>query len=54
MIINAFKNELFPLYSGNYYEEFKEKSSGGENEGSSESEDKIPDILVVLLNKLLN
>ena len=38
MIINAFKNKLFPFYSGNYYEEFKEESS------ESEGEDKIPDI----------
>ena len=36
MIINAFKNKLFPLYSGNYYEEFKEESS------ESEGEDKSP------------
>ena len=38
MIIDAFKNKLFQFYSGNYYEEFKEKSS------ESEGEDKIPDI----------
>ena len=38
MIINTFKNKLFPFYSGNYYEEFKEESS------ESEGEDKIPDI----------
>ena len=38
MIINVFKNTLFPFYSGNYYEEFKEESS------ESEDEDKIPDI----------
>ena len=38
MIINTFKNKLFPFYSGNYYEEFKEESS------ESEDEDKIPDI----------
>ena len=43
MIINTFKNKLFPLYSGNYYEEFKEESS--ESEGEDEKpEDKIPDI----------
>ena len=36
MIINAFENKLFPFYSGNYYEEFKEESS--------ESEDEISDI----------
>ena len=41
MIINAFKNKLFPLYSGNYYEEFKEESS------ESEGEDKIPDISIL-------
>ena len=34
MIINVFKNKLFPLYSANYYEEFKE----------SEGEDEIPNI----------
>ena len=38
MITNAFKNKLFPFYSGKYYEEFKEESS------ESEGEDKIPDI----------
>ena len=38
MIINAFKKKLFPFYSGNFYEEFKEESS------ESEGEDKIPDI----------
>ena len=38
MIINAFKNKLFPFYSRNYYEEVKEESS------ESEAEDKIPDI----------
>ena len=32
MIINVFRNKLFPLYSGNYYEEFKEESSEDENE----------------------
>ena len=36
MIVSAFKNKLFPLYSGNYYEKLKEESS--------ESEDEIPDI----------
>ena len=35
MIINTFKNKLFPFYSGNHYKEFKEESS--------ESEDRIPD-----------
>ena len=44
MIISAFKNKIFPFYSGNYYEELEEESSEGENEKSSESEDKIPDI----------
>ena len=43
MIINAFKNKLFPLYSGNYYEEFKEESSESEGE-NEEPEDKMPDI----------
>ena len=38
MIVNAFKNKLFPFYSGNYYEEFKEESV------ESEGEDEIPDI----------
>ena len=38
MIINVFKNKLFPLYSANYYEEFKEESS------ESEGEDEIPNI----------
>ena len=33
-----FKNKLFPLYSVNYYEEFKEESS------ESEGEDEIPNI----------
>ena len=43
MIINTFKNELFPLYSGNYYEEFKEESS--ESEGEDEkAEHKTLDI----------
>ena len=32
IIINAFKNKLFPFYSGNYYEELEEQSSEGENE----------------------
>ena len=36
MIVSAFRNKLFPLHSGNYYESIKEKSS--------ESEDEIPDI----------
>ena len=35
MIIDSFKNKLFPLDSGNYYEEVKEES-----EESSESEGK--------------
>ena len=35
MIINAFKNKLFRLYSGNYYEEFKEESSESEGEDIS-------------------
>ena len=43
MIINAFKNKLFPLYSGNYYEEFKEGSSKSEGE-DKKPEDKIFDI----------
>ena len=34
MTINAFKNKLFPFYSGNYYEELEEESSEGENEES--------------------
>ena len=42
MIIEVFKNNFFPFYSGNYYEELEEESSEGENEESSESEDKIP------------
>ena len=44
MIVEAFKNKIFPFYSGNYYEELEEPSSEGKNEESSESEDKIPDI----------
>ena len=32
MIINSFKNKLFSFYSGNYYEEFIEKSSESEGE----------------------
>ena len=32
IIINAFKNKLFPFYSGSYYEELEEQSSEGENE----------------------
>ena len=56
MIINAFKNKLFPLYSGNYYEEFKEKSS--ESEGEDEKpEDKTLDIdtseQITMLDKFL-
>ena len=43
MIINAFKNKLFPFYSGNYYEELEEESEG-KNEESSEREGEIPDI----------
>ena len=35
MIINAFKNKLFSLYSGNYYEEFKEESSESEGKDIS-------------------
>ena len=35
MIINELKNKLFPLYSGNYYEEFKEESSESKNENIS-------------------
>ena len=27
MVINAFKNNLFPLASGNYYQEIREESS---------------------------
>ena len=44
MIVRAFKNKIFPFYSGNYYEELEEESSEGENKESSKSEDKIPDI----------
>ena len=44
MIINAFKNKLFPFYSENYYKELEEESSESENEESSESEDEILDI----------
>ena len=39
MIINAFKKKLFPLLSGNYYEEFEE-----EELSESEGEDEIPNI----------
>ena len=46
MIIDAVKNKLFPLYSGNYYEE----ESPLESEKSSE--DEMPEM--ILLNKLLN
>ena len=44
MIIQAFENKFFPFYLGNYYEELEEELSDGENEESSKSEDKIPDI----------
>ena len=37
MIINAFKNKLFSLYSGNYYVEFKEEPSESEGEDISPS-----------------
>ena len=50
MIINAFKNKLFPLHSGNHYKKFEEESSEGEGE-DEKPEDKTVD--VVLLNKLL-
>ena len=43
MIINAFKNKLFPFYSGNYYEESEKESS----------EIEIEILILVLLNKLL-
>ena len=48
MIINVFKNKLFPLYSGNYYEEFKEESSESEG-GNEEPEDRILDISTLLV-----
>ena len=32
MIVDAFKNKLFPLYSGNYYEEVREESSESKDE----------------------
>ena len=35
IIINAFKNKLFPFYSGNYDEEFKEESSKSDSEDIS-------------------
>ena len=35
MIINEFKNKLFPIYSGNYYEECKEETSKSDNEDIS-------------------
>ena len=39
MIVNAFKNKLFPLLSGTFYEDFKE-----EELSESEGEDEIPNI----------
>ena len=42
MIIDTFKNKLFPLASGNCYEEFKEESSESEGE-NEEPEDKMLD-----------
>ena len=39
MIVNAFKNKLFPLLSGIFYEDFKE-----EKLSESEGEDEIPNI----------
>ena len=57
MIINGFKNKLFPFYSGNYYEELEEESSEsrelseieGENE---EPKDKMPDNTIKQITEL--
>ena len=46
MIINAFKNKLFPFCSGNYYEEFKEDHQ--------KVKAKTKYLILVLLKKLLN
>ena len=37
MIVSAFKNNIFPFYSGNYYEEFKEESES-EDEKSEDDD----------------
>ena len=45
MIIRAFKNKFFPLYSGNYYDEYKvsesEESSKSEKSSGSEESEKL-------------
>ena len=46
MIINAFKNKLFPFCPGNYYEEFKEDHQ--------KVKAKTKYLILVLLKKLLN
>ena len=37
VIVSAFKNKIFPFYSGNYYEEFKEESES-EDEKSEDDD----------------
>ena len=49
MIINAFKNKLFPLYSGNYYEDYKKNHQKVKVKIKNQ---KIKYLILVLLNKL--
>ena len=59
MIIDVFKNKLFPVASGNYYEEFKEESSesedgekpGDENEESIKQINELNRIYVPLIKR---
>ena len=51
MIIEVFKNNFFPFYSGNYYEELQEESSGVKMRNHQKV--KIKYLLLVLVNKLL-
>ena len=48
MLINAFKNRLFPLASGNYDDEYKlsesEESSESEDEKEPPRDDRLPTI----------
>ena len=49
--INAFKNKLFPFYSGNYYEELEEESSE-KMKMKNHQKVKIKCLTLALLNKL--
>ena len=54
MIINGFKNKLFPFYSGNYYHDLGEKETSESDNEESKIYQKMKCPMIIHLNKLLN